>query len=103
MFATEKNGFLHVCVDYRELTVFGKWEVYATTRLGDNIDFLGKAEVLSALDAEIEYWQGEIKTIIETKRPLPHSTKFMAFTDVIWITKCSDSVPTSFDCFALRR
>ena len=52
-----KDGTLHLCVDYRRLNSLSQVDAYPMVRVDDLIDSLGKAKYISTLDLSRGYWQ----------------------------------------------
>lgn len=60
-YALSKNhGSLHSRVDHRKLNAVTICDSYPLSRMGEYIESLGEATVLSTVDANSVYWQIEI-------------------------------------------
>lgn len=65
--ALKSEGSLSFCIDYRRLKAVTKFDSYPLPRMDDCMDIIGEANIFTALDANLGYWQLPVRESDQVK------------------------------------
>ncbi|CAM5132671.1 unnamed protein product [Eretmochelys imbricata] len=71
------DGSTHFCIDFRKVNAVSKFDAYSRPRVDELLNWLGKAEYITALDLTKGYWQ--IPLAPESREKTTFSTPFGLF------------------------